>query len=75
MVDEEDPEADIPETGQIYHDSMYDTDVLIKYADDEVILVQEQEDGYHAIYTPKRFNMARESFMQPQNRFSLQNDS
>lgn len=74
MVDEE-AETDIPEAGQMYHDSMYDTDVLIKYSDEEVLLVQEQEDGVHIIYTPKRFNVARESFMQPKNRFSLKDDS
>lgn len=74
MVDEN-PETDNPEAGQIYHDSMYDTDVLIKYADEEALLVQEQEGGTHVIYTPHRFNVARESFMQPKNRFSLKDDS
>lgn len=64
------------EEGQVYEDSMFNNDELrVKYADEEVVLLQDVEYGHHQVYPRSDFDESSErNLFQEENRFTLKDN-
>lgn len=64
-----------PQSGDVWQDRMYDEEVRVKYADDEVVLIKDEEDHHH-VYAADQFRRAsKRSLTQNQNRFAKKTDT
>ena len=63
-----------PQPGQVYEDSMFGSELEIKYSDEDVVLVCDA-DGNNHLYNRDEFNLGKKrTLMQTENRFTLVNN-
>lgn len=61
--------------GQVWTDSLFDSEYEVKYVDDGVVLLMDTESGHYHLYDRDDFTVASErTLVQQQNRFTLKDD-